>query len=181
MKAIGIIELTSVAKGIEICDHMIKTSQIDVLDALPMCPGKFVIIIGGEVANVKNSIDAATDKSGAFLVDSLLIANIDEHVFMAVNNTTDITGIEALGIIETFSVASCIKAADAAVKAAYIELIEVRLARGMGGKSFVSLTGKVGDVKAAVMAGCESAREEGLLVAFSIIPSPDEELKRFVY
>ena len=181
MKAIGIIELSSVAKGIEICDHMIKTSVMDVLDALPMCPGKYVIITGGEVAQVKSALDAAVDKAGAFLVDHLMLANIDDRVFEAVNNASEIDDIKALGIIETFSVASCIKASDSAVKAADVQLIEVRLARGMGGKSFVTLTGSTGDVKAAVEAGCEVPREEGMLVAYSVIPSPHEELRRFIY
>ena len=181
MNAAGIVELTSIAKGIEICDHMIKTSEIDVLEAIPMCPGKYVIVISGEVANVKSSMEAAAEKAGAYLIDSLLLANIDEQVFKAVNSTNKIGKIEALGIIETFSVASCIKASDAAVKAAFVELVEVRLSRGMGGKSFVALTGKVGDVKAAVEAGCTDARKEGMLAAFSVIPSPHEELHRFIY
>lgn len=181
MKAVGIIELTSVAKGIEICDHMIKASEIDVLEAIPMCPGKYVIIMGGKVADVENSVSVAEEEAGVYLVDKLLLAQIDEKVIKAVNCTSIIQKIEALGIIETYSVASCIQSADTAVKAANVELIEIRLARGMGGKSFITLTGRVGDVKAAVSSGCKSAQEQGLLVGYSVIPSPHEELKRFIY
>lgn len=181
MKAIGVIEVSSIARGIEICDQMIKASKVFVIDALPMCPGKYVIIIGGDVANVKNSVDVAANSAKESLVDKLLIPNIDEQIFKAINNSNDIEKIEALGIIETFSVSSGIQAADTAVKAANVKLIEVRLSRGMGGKSFILLTGSVGDVKAAVSAGCEAPREEGLLVGFSVIPSPHEELKSFIY
>lgn len=180
MKAIGVIEVSSIARGIEICDQMIKASEVFIIDALPMCPGKYVIIIGGDVANVKNSVAVASDNAKESLVDKMLVPNIDEQVFKAINNTNDIGKIEALGIIETFSVSSGIRAADAAVKAANVRLIEVRLSRGMGGKSFILLTGSVGDVKAAINAGCETPREEGLLVGFSVIPSPHEELKSFL-
>ena len=180
MKAIGIIEITSIAKGIEICDRMIKASNVNVLDALPLCPGKYVIIIGGNVADVKNSVDVAVQEAGAFLVDRLLIPNIDGQVFKALNNTSIIDNVEALGIIETFSVSSGILAADTAVKAANVDLIEIRLSRGLGGKAFVTMTGSVGDVKAAVNAGCELAGQEGLLVAHAVIPAPHEDLKKFI-
>ncbi|MDO8686364.1 MAG: BMC domain-containing protein [Clostridiales bacterium] len=180
MKAIGVIEITSVAKGIEICDRMIKASNVKVLEALPLCPGKYVIIIGGKVADVKNSVDVAVEEAGAFLVDRLLIPNIDDQVFKALNNTNSIDNVEALGIIETFSVSSGIMAADTAVKAANVHLIEVRLSRGLGGKAFVTMTGTVGDVKAAVSAGSEQAKSDGLLVGFAVIPSPHEDLKKFI-
>lgn len=180
MKAIGIIEIISVAKGIEICDRMIKASNVDVLEALPLCPGKYVIIIGGDVADVKNSVEVAVVESGAFLVDKLLIPNIDQQVFKALNNTSSIENVEALGIIETFSVSSGIMAADTAVKAANVELIEVRLSRGLGGKAFVTMTGTVGDVKAAVNAGIGQAKKDGLLVGYSVIPAPHEDLKKFI-
>lgn len=181
MKAIGVIEVSSIARGIEICDRMIKASEVFIIDALPMCPGKYVIIVGGAVADVKNSVDVAAENAGESLVDKLLIPNMDEQVFKAINNTCETGKIEALGIIETFSVSSGILSADTAVKAANIRLIEVRLSRGMGGKAFVLMTGSVGDVKAAVSAGCQAPGEEGLLAGFSVIPSPHEDLKSFIY
>lgn len=181
MKAIGIIEVSSIAKGIEYCDHMIKAAEVKVIEALPMCPGKYVIIIGGDVADVKHSVEAAANEGEAVLIDKLVIPNIHEQVFGAVNCTVNIDKIEALGIIETYSVASGIRSADAAVKAASVDLIEIRLSRGMGGKSYITLTGTVGAVEAAVTAGCETAREEGLLAGHSVIPSPHEDLKRLMY
>ena len=180
MKAVGIIEVSSIAKGIELCDQMIKAAEVVIIDALPMCPGKYVIIIKGDTASVLHSVDVAAEAAGSFLVDKLMLPNIHPQVFPAINSTTLVDTIEALGIIETFSVASCIQASDAAVKAAQVDLMEIRLSRGMGGKSYVTLTGSVGSVQAAVAAGCEQANEEGLLVAFSIIPSPHDDLKRFI-
>lgn len=180
MNAIGIVEVSSIAKGFEICDQMIKASEINVLQAIPMCPGKYVIMIGGDVANVTNSVEVAENLAGYNLVDKLILPNIDRQVFKAINNTGNFDRIDALGIIETFSVSSGILAADAAAKAAKVELIEVRLSRGMGGKAFVSMTGTVAAVEAAVEAGSESAKQEGLLVATSVIPAPHTDLKKFI-
>jgi Carbon dioxide concentrating mechanism/carboxysome shell protein len=178
--AIGVIESANIAKGIELCDQMVKASIVSIIDALPMCPGKFVIIIGGSVADVENSVRLAEKNAGSNLIDSLVIPNIDEQVFKSINSANNIGKIEALGIIETFSVASGISAADTAVKAASVDLIEVRLSRGMGGKAFITLTGTVANVGAAVKAGCDAVGNDGLLAGYSVIPSPDESLKRFI-
>lgn len=180
MNAIGIIETSIIAKGIELCDLMAKASVVEILEALPMCPGKYIIIIGGSVANVKNSVETAEENAEGFLVDKLVIPNIDEQVFKAINKTCDTGIVDALGIIETYSVASGILAADTAVKAANVDLIEVRLSRGMGGKSFITLTGTVSNVNAAVKAGSEAAAEDGLLAGKAVIPSPHKDLRKFI-
>lgn len=181
MNAIGVMEISSIAKGIEICDKMIKASQVVVIEALPMCPGKYVIIVGGDVADVEHSMHIAKHEAGSMFVDEILIPNIHKQVFAAVNCGVNIENIKALGIIETYSVASGIKAADAAVKAANVDLIEIRLSRGMGGKSYITMTGNVGDVEAAVASGCEEARRDGALTNYSVIPSPHKDIKRFLY
>ena len=91
-----------------------------------------------------------------------------------------ITDIEALGIIETFSVASCIIAADAAAKKANIKLIDIRLANALGGKAYVTLTGEVGAVRSAVNAGCNTIKEDGILLRRVVIPNPHEDLAKSV-
>ena len=84
--------------------------------------------------------------------------------------------LEALGIIESFSVASLIEAADAAVKTAAVELIEIRLAMALGGKAFVTMTGSVADVASAVEAGAAVVAAKGLLTNKVVIPRPRPEL-----
>jgi microcompartment protein CcmL/EutN len=86
--------------------------------------------------------------------------------------------INALGIIETYSAASCIIAADAAAKAGYVNLIEIRIAAGLGGKAFVIMTGDVGSVTNSVSAGVEGVGESGPVVSSVVIPSPSAELKQ---
>ena len=86
--------------------------------------------------------------------------------------------VQAVGVMETFSLASSISAADTAVKAADVELIEVRLGRGMGGKSFVIVTGEVAAVEAAVQAAEGSEQTRGLISSSVVIPSPHMDIIR---
>lgn len=174
-KAIGLLECRSIAQGIEAADTMVKTAGVDLLQATPVCPGKFIVIIGGMVSAVNSSIEAGRSRAEDTLIDSFVLANVHEAVFPALSGATDISEPEALGIIETFSVASAIVAADTAVKAAGIELLDIRIARGMGGKSYVLMNGDIGSVSAAVDSVKGSA-QDGLLVAASVIPRPDPQI-----
>lgn len=181
MNAIGIIESSSIAKGFEICDAMAKASNVSILEAAPVCPGKFMIIIGGLVADINYSVKVGMEIAGSCLIDHLVIPNIHPQVFEAINGTSDIGAVDAIGIIETYSIASGVSAADISVKAADVDLIEVRLSRGMGGKTFILMTGSVADVKSAVASACEITEQDGLLAACTVIPSPHEDLKKYLF
>jgi microcompartment protein CcmL/EutN len=175
-KAVGLIELNSVAKGIDCADAMIKAAEVELLMARSACPGRYLAMIAGDVGSVENAIDAGKELAGEFLVDTFVIPNVHPAVFPALTCATHIPELNALGIIETYSSASCITAADAAAKAADVDLIEIRCATGLAGKSFVTLTGDVGSVNAAVDAGVEAIEDLGLLQSYVVIPSPSREL-----
>ncbi len=170
--AIGIIEMSSISKGYLACDAMLKAAEVDLVVARTICPGKYMALIQGEVDAVHAAIEAGVDAGDEAIVDTFVIPNAHESVFPAINAVNEIGEVEALGIIETFSVASLIEAADAAVKAATVELIEIRLAMAIGGKAFCTLTGEVAAVRAAVDAGALIASNKGLLVNKVVIPSP---------
>jgi microcompartment protein CcmL/EutN len=67
-------------------------------------------------------------------------------------------------------------AADAAVKAAPVTLLEIRLGTGIGGKGFTTMVGETAAVAAAVAAGAAEAAGRGLLVATAVIPAPYQEV-----
>ncbi|HNJ44352.1 MAG TPA: BMC domain-containing protein, partial [Acidobacteriota bacterium] len=69
-----------------------------------------------------------------------------------------------------------IEAADAAAKTADVRLLEIRLAMALGGKAFVTMTGTVAAVQAAVSAGAAVLGAKGLLVNKVVIPRPRKEL-----
>lgn len=176
MKAIGCIETSSVAKGIETADAMLKASDVDLLQSSPVCPGKYLILVSGSVSSVKSSVDTGKLVSKDTLVDFFIIPNIHPDVFPAITATTEINELKAIGIIETFSLAGSVVAGDQAVKAADIELLEIRLGRALGGKSFVIFTGEVAAVKVAIDAATKEIEDSGLLLGSSIIPSPHPDI-----
>jgi len=174
--SVGLIELSSIAAGFEVCDAMLKTADVDLVLARTICSGKYMVLVRGDVAAVRSSVEAGSQAGDFSVIDTFVIPNLDESIFPAISGTTKIEALEALGIIESFSVASLIEGADAAVKAANVKLIEIRLAMALGGKAFVSLTGSVADVRAAVEAGAALIAGKGLLVNKVVIPQPRSEL-----
>ena len=176
MNALGMIELNSIPKGIEACDAMLKAAEVELTTAQAVCAGKYIAIVAGEVAAVKSSVEAGVQMAADKLVDSIVIPNVDDQVLAAVCACTEIDNMDAVGIMETFSLAAAVIAADAAVKAADVDLIEVRLGRGLGGKSFIILTGDVAACRAAVEAAASMEEVSGLLNESVVIPSPHEDL-----
>jgi len=177
--AIGFIETNSIAKGIEASDAMCKVSGIELVDAYPICPGKYLVLITGLLADVESSVEKGVEIAGETLIDKFIIPNVNKQIVPAILGTNEIDNFEAVGIIETFTVASCVRAADIAAKAAKISLIEIRLAKGLGGKSFVTLcSDDVGAARSAVNAGCEIIKDEGVLISRVVIPKAHQELRR---
>ena len=175
-QAVGAVETTSIARGIEAADAMVKAAAVRLLTANPVCPGKYIVVVGGTVASVTSSVDAGKVVASETLVDFMVIPNIHPQVFKAFMATTDPRILGAIGIIETFSLPAAIVAGDQAVKSAAVDLLEIRLARALGGKAFVLLTGEVSATRSAVESGVRAAREQGLLMGSTVIPSPHPDL-----
>lgn len=176
--AIGMIEMNSIAKGYAVGDAMLKAANVEILFNRTICPGKFMVMVSGDVAAVEAAMDAGLNLGRETVVDELLIPNVHKSVFAAISGTRVIEHTDALGIIETFSVASIIEAADAAVKAANVELIDVHLAMAIGGKGYATMTGDVASVTAAVEAGAAYIKDKGVIVDKVVIPQPREEILR---
>lgn len=176
MHAIGLIESNSIAKGIEISDVMAKTAIVTILVAKTICPGKYIVLVGGDVAAVNQSVAAGLEVAPEVVVDNFVIPNIDPSILPAISGGTVVDKVRAIGILETYSVAATIESADFAVKAAFVVPIRMHLAFGIGGKSYVVLTGDVANVKAAVAAGAVSASKKGVLVQQVVIPRPHEQI-----
>jgi microcompartment protein CcmL/EutN len=174
--SIGLIELTSIASGMHAADIMLKTSQIELILSRTICSGKYMVLIGGDVAEVQAAVDNATSQVEYAVIDTFVIPNVHRDIFPAISGHSNVSMLEALGIIESFSVASLIEGADAAVKAANVKLIEIRLAMALGGKAFCTLTGEVAAVTSAVDAGAKVISDRGLLVNKIVIPQPRPEL-----
>ena len=175
-QAIGVIELKSIAKGYEATDAALKSAGIRLVSAHPACPGKYEIILSGTISNVTAAVEHVKERYDEKMIDYSIMGRIDEQVIAALLGTQLTEKKGSLGIIETFSAASAIKAADIAVKTAKVEIFELRVSRGMGGKGVVLVTGEIGDVSAAVEAGAAHAQSQGVFASSSVIAAPHELL-----
>lgn len=176
-KAIGMVEYRTVSSGVTVADAMVKTSEVDIIEAQTVCPGKYIVIISGDLSAVKAAVDNAKENYGEHLIDSFVLGNPHESIFPAIYGATKIDDIQALGIIETFDAAAIIEAADAAAKTAIVDLIEIRLARGMCGKSYLFITGTVSAAQAAIDKAKLAVGEKGMYLDSSVIAHPDKKIR----
>ena len=174
--AIGMVEFSSIARGLYAADQMVKISEVEIVTAQTICPGKYIALVEGDVAAVQDSVHIGEKFAGEYFVDSLVIPNVHHGIFPAITGATMPEHVTALGIFETFSVATMITAADQILKAAELEAIEIRLGTGLGGKSFFTFTGDVAAVETGVEAGRGVAETKGLMVDAEVIPSPSDRL-----
>ena len=142
--AIGMVELTSIARGIETSDFMVKAAQVELIRSSTVCPGKYIIIIAGDTGDVKASMAEGIRQGGESVVNTLLLPNAHPQLTSGHQHDHPAPRRRAVGVLEFYSIASAITAADVAAKAANVTLIEVRIGYAIGGKGFVTLTGDVG-------------------------------------
>jgi len=175
---IGVLELCSVARGVEVADAILWESKVELLFATPVQPGKYVVLLTGGVQDVRLALQRGAAVAGGDLVDELHIPQVHEQIIpMLRRNGGSINGqLDAVGVVETTTIASTVLAADVALKTASVDLLDMRIANGLGGKSFFTLTGEVSDVRASATAGAESAESTGKLARQVVIPRPHADL-----
>ena len=155
---------------------MVKRAPLLSLHVGTVQPGKYLILAGGEVADVDEARSAGREASGGALLDEIFLPDVHEEVVGALTGARRPRVGEALGIIETRTVAAIIGAADAGVKGADVRLLEIRLADGLGGKGYALFSGLVADVQAGVAAGVDSLGGQDQLVAEVVIPQLHAEM-----
>lgn len=175
-KALGMAEYVTVSTGIQAADIILKTASVEIIEAQTVCPGKYIILFSGELSAVKASMEAVKEKCSMHLIDSFVLGNPHASIFPAIYGSVPMEDVKSLGVLETFSAATMIVAADEAAKTSQVELIELRIARGMCGKSYLMLTGEVAAVEAAIEKAKEAAGERGMLLDSNVIASPDRRL-----
>ena len=161
-KAIGMIEFKTTATGITAADAMVKTSEVEIVEAQTVCPGKYIAIITGDLSAVKAAVDAAVTTYEDKCIDSFVLGNPHESLFPAMYGTTQIEGISALGILETYD--------------AIVDVIELRIAKGMCGKSYMLLTGEVSAVEASIEKAKQLVASKGMYLDSSVIAHPDQRM-----
>ena len=180
-KAIGMIEFKTTSTGVTAADAMVKTSEVEIVEAQTVCPGKYIAIITGDLSAVKAAVDTAVTTYEDKCIDSFVLGNPHESIFPAIYGTTQVEDISALGILETYDAASIIEAADQAAKTAIVDLIELRIAKGMCGKSYMMITGEVSAVEASIDRAKELVAAKGMYLDSSVIAHPDRRMIDSIY
>ncbi|MDR2734694.1 MAG: BMC domain-containing protein [Spirochaetota bacterium] len=176
---LGVLEFNSIAIGIRSLDAMAKAASIRIIDAKPICPGKYMIIIAGELAAVDASLTAGKKAGDTKIVDELLLPNLHTQIIPAIIGAASYPSWNAIGIFEALSVTASIEAGDVAAKIADIFIPEIRLAVGLGGKSFVKMVGEIGEVETAMQAALTAIGKRGLVCSSVVIPNPDPSIREF--
>ena len=172
-KAIGMVEYKTTSAGVVAADSMVKTSEVSIIEAQTVCPGKYIVIITGDLSAVTSAVDNAKTMHGKHLINSFVLGNPHESIFPAIYGAAEIKDVSALGIIESYDASSIIVAADEAAKTAIVDLI----ARGMCGKSYLMLTGEVAAVEAAIDRAKEAVSDDGMYLDSAVIAHPDAQIR----
>lgn len=177
-KSVGMIELSSVAAGFQVADTMLKAGNVRLFLSRSICSGKYMVLIGGEPSAVESAVAAGAEAANGCLIDRFVIASVHPDVVAALGRTQVTPPDGALGVVESFNVATLLQAADAAAKRASIQLLEIRLAMALGGKAFFTLTGDVASVEAAVAASRKIVADAGMLVNAVVLSRPHPDVYR---
>jgi microcompartment protein CcmL/EutN len=168
--AIAVLEFDSIPVGVYAADAMVKKASIDVLRIGTVQPGKYIVVIGGTVADVDESRREGRRVGGERLTDEIFLPDVHPQVFAAIDGQRRENTGDALGIIETSTIPANIAAADKAVKTAEVTIVEIRLGDGLGGKGITFFAGLIHDVQAAIAAGIAAAERPGVTVNQTVIP-----------
>ncbi len=173
--ALGFIELGSIARGIVVCDAMVKKAPVRILRAEAVSPGKYVVFFDGGEAEVDEAFRAGLEAARDSLIDKLMLPQPHEALWQGLAGTLQKPELDSLAVVETHSVAATLASSDAALKSADVKLMQWQLAKGIGGKGWFALTGPLEQIEAAVEAATR-ALGDGLLVGVEIVPRPHDEL-----
>ncbi len=176
--ALAIVELSSIARGYFVLDAMDKRAAVRVLHADPITPGRFFIALTGGEAELEEAVDAGVEAAGDSRIDHTFLAYAHPSLLAAVAEGARRRPPDgSVGVLELNALAATVRAADAALKCAEVTLVDLHLARGIGGRGVVVLTGDLADVEAALEAGAEAAGA-GRLIGRELIANPEGALVR---
>lgn len=175
MDSLGVVEVASIAAGVELADAMVKVASVELVRASTLCSGRFLIYVAGDREAVETSVGLAK-ASGRKLTGSFVISPVSPQLIAALKRSEPALPGEALGVVECRFVSPGLHAADKAVKRSEVRLLKFVSGQGIAGKSFFVLGGDVAAVREAVNAAGDVLGSR--LVEAVVIPNPAESLAR---
>lgn len=158
---------------------MVKASPLGSIYTGTIHPGRYVIVVSGDTASVEVAVDTGSSVAGDTLVDLVFLPDVHQLVVDAIISDADLADCrgDALGVVETVTIAAVIDAADAGVKAAAVDVPAVRLADGLGGKGYVLFSGDLAEVEAAVDAAVSRGERTDAELRHVIIAQLHDEIR----
>ena len=179
--AVAMIDLAAIPPGLAALDALVKEALVTVIAAGTVQSGRYLILFGGDVEPVERALARAEAVSGRALLDSVLLPHAEARIVPALQSGAvrwPAPG-DTLAVIQTQTTPTLLRAVDAALKGAHVELIELRIAEGLGGQGIASLWGEVYDVEAAIELAeraIQGGRQDGSWT--NIIRNADPEVAR---
>ncbi len=173
--ALALLELASIPRGMVVGDALVKRAAVQLLRAHPIDPGKYLLVFEGEVAEVEEALQAAAEAAAGALIDRLYLSFAHEALAPAIAGRGPAPRIEALGIVETPTLAASVVGLDKALKTAPVRVVELRLGAGLGGKGYFVLTGDLYDMQASLEAAVAAIGSEA---THEIIAQPHADFLR---
>jgi len=175
--AIAIVEFSDIPTGMFATDAMLKVAPIAFIKCGTISHGRYLTLVGGTTASVEESLREGLFHGGPSVLDHLLLADIHPRVYEAMLGWRKPGATGALAIIETDTVATNVRAAEAALKGTPVDLLEIRLAdTGLSGKGISIYQGSLPDIEAAIDLAARYLGEAGSPLRYRIISSPHEAL-----
>ncbi len=146
--SLGAFETATVARGVVALDALLKRAPLAVLAARTVSPGRYLVLVHGGEAEVEEGLGAAVDGAGEDLVDQVVLYDPHPGLAAALRRAGPTPVRDALGVIETATVAAALHGADRALKELGLQLTGLRLGSGLTGKGVFIVTGPLDAVDA---------------------------------
>jgi microcompartment protein CcmL/EutN len=175
--AIAAIEFDDIPAGVVATDAMLKKAPIGFVKSGTITRGRFLTLIGGSPAAVREAALEGVRSAEGHLIDEVMLPDVHPHVYDAILGGRRPRNWRSLAIIETTTVSASIRAAEAALKGTPVELVELRVGdTGLAGKGVLILEGHLHDLEAAVSLAEARAAQGAGRASWRLIAAPHEAM-----
>lgn len=178
-RSIASFEFKSISKGTEVTDEMIKLAEVQIILFRVICPGRLLVILEGEEDAVKTVFNRGNEAGNGQILDSAIISGVKDTVIQALTTRIIKPSKGAVGLFETMTISSGIKALDSTLKGGNLNLVKLQMASGISGRLVFTVSGDVSDVEQGLKSG-KDAIEARRIINTSIIRSPDEMILKYI-
>lgn len=147
--SIGLFEFSSISDGFKMTDLILKSSDVQIHKNELICPGRYVLLIKGNLKSVNNALNTAKAENMKSLLKAEIIPNISDKVFRAINKKVAFENIDAVGVIETKNYVISLVLADLIIKSASVDVLKIMDRFGISGKGIIIYSGTTSEVNCA--------------------------------